>query len=199
MCIVWNMASMSNFSWIMVILFNIHGSWVMIINPYLIKCHYLQKRIVDLFRVCLEDVSMCARDLPSAAHSAGRAYIWWQLYACLHLLHQYKKYLHKRPKHILLWSHTLLLQCFFFCAILSLLYLPSPDEVAPWPLAQRVFYTKLVDQDNFCTVQYWSVCIYILQINFYKKKCLSRLPFKIFLMFVVPYILVNIYVLLKSN
>jgi hypothetical protein len=24
-----------------------------------------------------------------------------------------------------------LLQCFFFCAIFSLLYLPSPDEVAP--------------------------------------------------------------------
>jgi hypothetical protein len=49
------------------------------------------------------------------------------------LLHQYKKYLHKRPKHILLWSHTLLLQCFFFCAIFSLLCLPSPDKVAPWP------------------------------------------------------------------
>jgi hypothetical protein len=25
-------------------------------------------------------------------------------------------------------------------------------------------------RNNFCTVRYWSVCIYILQINFYKKK-----------------------------
>jgi hypothetical protein len=29
---------------------------------------------------------------------------------------------------------------------------------------------KLVVRNNFCTFRYWSVCIYFLQINFYKKK-----------------------------
>jgi hypothetical protein len=63
--------------------------------------------------------------------------LWWLHWGLQLTGFASPKYIHKRPKHILLWSHTL--QCFFFCAIFSLLYLPSPDEVAPWPLAQRVF------------------------------------------------------------
>jgi hypothetical protein len=93
------------------------------------------------------------------------------------------KYLHRRPKHILLWSHTLLLQCFFLCAIFSLLYLPSPDEVAPWPPSlSESSAGKLVDQEHFWTVRYWSVCIYILQINFFlKKEGTHFLPTAVFL------------------
>jgi hypothetical protein len=76
------------------------------------------------------------------------------------LLHQYKKYLHKWPKHILLWSHTLLLQCFLFSAIFSLLYLPSPDEVAPWPPhSASVLQVNWLTRNNF-VLSGTEVCVF---------------------------------------
>jgi hypothetical protein len=87
------------------------------------------------------------------------------------LLHQYKKYIHKRLKHILLWSHTLLLQCFFFSA-----YFFTAVPAITWPGStvtpshSECSAGELVDREQFYTVRYWSVCIYILQTNFYNKK-----------------------------
>jgi hypothetical protein len=60
----------------------------------------------------------------------------------------------------------------FFCAIFSLLCLPSPDEVASWPpRTASVLQVNWLTWNIFCTVRYWSVCIYILQINLKKTCC----------------------------
>jgi hypothetical protein len=85
------------------------------------------------------------------------------------LLHQYKKYLHKRPKHILLWSDTLLLQCIFlFCHFFTAVPSITWRGSTVTPSHSECSAGKLVDKEQFCTVRHWSVCIYILQINFYK-------------------------------
>jgi hypothetical protein len=73
---------------------------------------------------------------------------------------QYKKYLHKRPKHILLWPSTLLLQCFSFASVFSLPHLPTPSEVTTWPLAQWVFlHVSWLERNYFCTFRFCCVCI----------------------------------------
>jgi hypothetical protein len=44
-------------------------------------------------------------------------------------------------------------------------------EVAPWPpRTADVLQVNWLTRNYFCTVRYWSVCIYIVQINVYKKK-----------------------------
>jgi hypothetical protein len=60
------------------------------------------------------------------------------------------KYLHKRPKHILLWSHTLLLQCFF---LLWLLFTAVPAVTSRGstvtPRTASVLQVNWLTRNNF--------------------------------------------------
>jgi hypothetical protein len=63
------------------------------------------------------------------------------------------------------FSAVFFILCHFFTAVPAVTWRGSTVT----PSHSECSAGKLVDKEQFCTFRYWSVCIYILQINLYKK------------------------------